>query len=93
MILEGWSKLPAATHRLMIQIKHPDLRPILQDIRQRTLIITGQEDRITPLPKALELNRYLPDSRMLAVPGTGHFMFLEESETVASAMLTFLKEE
>lgn len=93
LILEGWSKLPAATHRLMIQIKHPDLRPILQDIRQRTLIITGQEDRITPLPKALELNRYLPDSRMLAVPGTGHFMFLEESETVASAMLTFLKEE
>lgn len=92
-ILEGWSRLPAATHRLMIQIQHPDLRPVLQNIRQRTLIITGQEDRITPLHKALELNRYLPDSRMMAVPGSGHFMFLEENDAVADAMLTFLREE
>lgn len=38
----------------MIQIKHPDLRPILQGIRQRSLIITGEADRITPLHKALE---------------------------------------
>lgn len=91
-ILEGWSQLPAATHRLMIQIRHPDLRPVLQGIKQRTLIVTGQEDRITPLSKALELNRYLPDSRMLAVPGTGHFMFLEEPAVVSEAVLSFLRE-
>ncbi|ETT45584.1 alpha/beta hydrolase [Paenibacillus sp. FSL R7-269] len=92
-ILEGWSRLPAATHRLMIQIKHPDLRPVLQGIRQRSLIITGEADRITPLHKALELNRYLPDSRMHTVPGAGHFMFLEAGGDVAAATLTFLKGE
>lgn len=93
MILEGWSRLPAATHRLMIQIQHPDLRSILPGIHQSALIINGQEDRITPLNKGLELNRYLPLSRMLVVPGTGHFMFLEENEFVADAVISFLKEE
>ena len=42
-----------------------------------TLIVAGDRDDITPLPKQLELHRRIPGSTLHVIPGTGHLVHYE----------------
>lgn len=42
-----------------------------------TLIVAGDRDDITPLPKQLELQRRIPGSTLRVIPGTGHLVHYE----------------
>lgn len=89
-ILAGWQAMPPRMHEFMNRIKHPDLYPILDQIRQPVLLICGDADKITPLEKSVELNRLLPDSRLLVIPRAGHFVFLEEEQKITAPIISFL---
>jgi 3-oxoadipate enol-lactonase len=89
-ILAGWQAMSPRMHEFMLRIKHPDLYPVLPQIQQPVLLICGDADKITPLEKSLELNRLLPDSRLLVIPGAGHFVFLEEELKIAAPIISFL---
>ena len=91
-ILRGWASMPPAMHQLMVSIKHPDLTEVLERIKQPVLLLCGQEDKITPVSKSLELNQKLQNSRLLVIPEAGHFVFLEEENKVYKAVTSFLKE-
>lgn len=91
-IIEGWASMPAKMHEMMIHVKHPDLNPVLHKIKHPVLLICGQEDKITPVGKSLDLNSKLPNSRLLVIPGAGHFVFLEEGNKIYASVLSFLKE-
>lgn len=92
LILRGWASMPSEMHQMMVGIKHPDLHGILEKIKNPVLLICGQEDKVTPVAKAMELNQKLYDSRLLVIPDAGHFVFLEEEKKVFSAVISFLKE-
>jgi pimeloyl-ACP methyl ester carboxylesterase len=90
-ILAGWKQMPPQMHQLMIKVKHPELFSLLHIIRQPVLLVCGGDDKITPLEASLELNRELPDSRLLVVPGSGHFVFLEEEPKVTPHVAVFVR--
>ena len=48
-----------------------------------TLLIAGERDDLTPLPRQLELRHRIPGARLRILPGTGH---LVHYETVADAV-------
>lgn len=67
----------AETYRVMNDC---DLRPILPEVTQRALVVTGGRDRMVNPAETLELAERLPRARTLRFPEAGHAVFLEEHE-------------
>ncbi len=61
-------------------------------INAPTLVITGSEDRIVPPESSLELAERIPDSQFVSMDGSGHLLFIEESEEFNDTVLGFLDE-
>lgn len=91
-ILKGWRQIPPRMHELMLEIKHPDLNPLLKEINQPVLLICGQDDKVTPVEKSIAIKNKLVNSILITIPEAGHFVFLEEEERTLSAIIPFLNE-
>lgn len=68
----------AAVYSRIDRISHP------------TLVIVGEEDAATPLPRAERLKQRIPDSELVVVPKAGHSSTVEQPEAVTRAMAAFL---
>ncbi|MGO3146841.1 MAG: alpha/beta fold hydrolase [Leucobacter sp.] len=55
-----------------------------------TLLIAGEKDDITPLPKQLDLQRMLSQAQLQIFPGTGHLVHYEAVPETVAAIATFL---
>jgi pimeloyl-ACP methyl ester carboxylesterase len=69
-----------------------DVRDRLALIRTPTLVVTGAEDRLTPLRYGRLLAETIPGARQLEIPGAGHFPQLEQPGPVNAAICGFLAE-
>ena len=69
-----------------------DVRERLAGIRTPTLVLTGAEDRLTPLRYGWLLAETIPGARLLEIPGAGHFPQLEQPVPVNAAIRGFLAE-
>jgi 3-oxoadipate enol-lactonase len=65
-----------------------DLLPTLADVP--TLVIVGSEDTVTPPDCARAMADAIPGSRLVEIPGAGHFAPLERPETVTRTISEFL---
>ena len=59
------------------------LRPCLPEIRQPTLVVWGEEDRILDPSAAPVWKGALPDGEVLLLPGVGHVPQMEQPEAMA----------
>jgi pimeloyl-ACP methyl ester carboxylesterase len=59
-------------------------------IRQPTLILCGNEDRMTPLRQSQFLAERIPGATLKTIPEAGHMVMLEKPQPVAEAVLEFL---
>jgi len=55
-----------------------------------TLIICGEDDRMTPPKYSQYLHEKIRNSRLLVVPGAGHSVMLEKHREFSDAIATFL---
>ncbi|CAB1059296.1 hypothetical protein D1BOALGB6SA_4058 [Olavius sp. associated proteobacterium Delta 1] len=62
-------------------------------IRKKTLIIWGQEDRISRIHLAQKLKKDLPNSKLMIIPASGHLVQEEKPEVVNSAILNFISRD
>lgn len=69
-----------------------DLRPQLSEIDAPTLILAGRHDFICSPRWAEALHDGIPDSRLVILEKSGHFLYLEEAETFAKAVENFVAE-
>jgi 3-oxoadipate enol-lactonase len=67
-----------------------DSGPALKEIRVPTLVICGDEDTITPLAEAENLQRGIAGSRLVVIPRAGHLANLEQPDAVNQALREFL---
>lgn len=66
--------------------------PALEALRRvPTLVICGDQDKLTPASHSAEICRALPDAVFVPVPGAGHVVPLERPEVVNAALLDFLE--
>jgi pimeloyl-ACP methyl ester carboxylesterase len=70
--------------------QHFDIREHLEKIRVPVLIFGAQEDRMTPLAGAVELQKQFPDAELITVENAGHMMQLEQPELIANAITDWL---
>ncbi|MGE5675044.1 MAG: alpha/beta fold hydrolase [Mycobacterium leprae] len=88
---EKGTALPAhAVHHLIRGGMTHDVLADLPQITCPTLLLTGDEDVLTPLPYAREIQERIPHARMQMLEVAGHCMFLEQYEAFAKASADFL---
>ncbi len=63
----------------------------LPHLEMPVLIITGSEDRLTPLKYARYMEKHLPRSSLHVAGGAGHMVMVEKPETVNRAILAFCR--
>lgn len=70
-----------------------DLRPLLPKVRVPTLIIWGEEDKITPLKDAYVIKSLIPNSNLAVLPGAGHQVQEEQRGDFLVEALAFLTKD
>ena len=67
-----------------------DFRPVLPGIGVPTLVIVGDEDRVTPPVNSEELTRAIPGAQLVTIPGAGHLSNLDQPQAFEAALRPFL---
>jgi pimeloyl-ACP methyl ester carboxylesterase len=62
----------------------------LRGIRQPTLVVFGDRDRLVPPRLGVRLVENLPDARLVVLPGVGHVPQFEEPETTLELVREFM---
>jgi pimeloyl-ACP methyl ester carboxylesterase len=63
----------------------------LEEIRVPTLVLVGDEDKMTPERFAESLAEGIPGAELEVVPGAGHMLPLEQPDAVVKAVRGFLE--
>jgi pimeloyl-ACP methyl ester carboxylesterase len=84
--------LKAATYRMFPLWAWTSL-PWLPAIFQKTLVMCGDDDPITPLANHRVMASLMPRARLHVVRGGGHLMMLDSPEMVAPPIVEFLRED
>lgn len=66
-----------------------DLRPLLPSVRQPTLLLHGEHDRLMPMAAARQLAEHLPAARLEILAGAAHAPFLSAPAQCAALIHAF----
>lgn len=69
-----------------------DLTDRLKKIKAPTLVIAGENDKMTPLDLNRQLESGIRNAQMAVIPEAGHMVMLEQPDRVARVVENFLKE-
>jgi pimeloyl-ACP methyl ester carboxylesterase len=89
LTLENTAEGVAAMHRGLAQ--RPDSTDTLPRITCPTLVVVGEEDRISPMPVAEALAQSIPGARLVRIPAAGHVSNMENQAAFDRALMTFLE--
>lgn len=59
-------------------------------VQCRTLIITGDQDRMTPAKQAAKMAKVMPDAHLVTIKGSGHLMMVERPDATLDALIEAL---
>lgn len=77
----------------LVKTVNEDLKDLIPNIKNSTLIIWGENDLATPYSDAVYLNEHIRDSGIVKIEGAGHYSFLENPYLVNKVLESFLKEK
>lgn len=64
----------------------------IRRIKQRTLILAGDDDPLVPLTNARYLSRAIPGAKLHVMAGAGHLMLIDEPRPAAALIRNFLEQ-
>ena len=93
-LLEQWDLNREMTFRIAWKpyMYNPTLPHLLGGVKAPALIVWGRGDKIVPLECGEAYARALPRSRLAVVPGSGHFVDMEQPEALARLIVEFAPE-
>jgi pimeloyl-ACP methyl ester carboxylesterase len=94
-LLEQWDLNREMTFRIAWKpyMYNPTLPHLLGGVKAAALIVWGAGDKIVPLECGEAYARALPRSRLAVVPGSGHFVDMEQPEALARLIVEFAAEQ
>jgi pimeloyl-ACP methyl ester carboxylesterase len=76
----------AYRQQTLMTLNRSDSRPRLSRIDMPTLVMCGGQDRICPPAMSIATSDSIPHSRLVIVPGAGHYLPLERPQLVADEL-------
>ncbi len=83
---------PGMLYRDLVACDGFDMMSELDRVGQPTLIVTGEEDRLTPPKYATYLRDHIANARLALIPQAGHCVMLEAPDATAEAFCAWMKE-
>lgn len=71
-------------------LRECDLRAVLPDVKQDTLVIAGERDTLTPLLAAQYMAYHLPNAQLAEIKGAAHAPFLSHPEEFLKHVVNFV---
>jgi hypothetical protein len=65
--------------------------PWLHRLQQPTLVVTGAQDRLLPAVNSTLIASRIPQARLLAIDGWGHYVLLDRLSGAGQAIAEFLR--
>ncbi|MCK5635708.1 MAG: alpha/beta hydrolase [Anaerolineales bacterium] len=81
---------PGIIHGDFVACNQFDICDQLPEIQAPTLILCGEQDRLTPLKYARHLDAEIPESTLVLIEGAGHMVMLEQPLEVTGAVEQYL---
>lgn len=81
---------PLVMRQTMSQVLGQEIRQDLANVKAPTLILWGEQDRVTPLRNAELLHRNLPGSQLVIIPEARHSPQFTHVPQVADQIYTFV---
>jgi pimeloyl-ACP methyl ester carboxylesterase len=72
-------------------LNRPDFSDVLPGIAVPTMIVVGEDDRVTPVSHAREMHAAIAGSTFHLVPECGHMSALERPEDTTALLRTWLE--
>jgi pimeloyl-ACP methyl ester carboxylesterase len=70
----------------------PDSRPTLATIRCPTLVVVGDDDKLTPPELAVEMAQGIAGARLKVVPECGHLSTLDQPQRLTALLASWLRD-
>lgn len=83
---------PFTLYRTLRHLLADDVRPLLPQVRQPTLLLWGANDPITPVRDAHVMRAALPNARLHVVAGASHNVMADRPEEFVRVVVDFLDE-
>lgn len=93
-----WAKVlrsstsPSEASAVLRVVRDIDIRPLLPQIRTRTLVIHKTHDRMLTVEAGRYFATHMPDAQLVELPGADHFFFVDSSKIIA-AVSEFIRVE
>ena len=77
--------------RCLVMAVNEDLRHLLPEIKQDTLLVWGDKDTATPISDAKIMESMISGSGLVVLNGCGHFSFLEQPAVFRNVIRSYFK--
>ena len=78
---------------VMVRVVNEDLKYLLPQIEESTLLIYGSEDDATPVSDAKIMEKLIPDSGLVVLEGAGHFSYIDKAAQFGAVLRKFLEND
>jgi len=82
---------PTVVHDDLWAADRFDAMDRLPELRLPTLIVCGEEDRLTPVKYSEYLHQHIAGSRLVTIPRAGHMVMLEQPRATNEAIAEFIR--
>jgi pimeloyl-ACP methyl ester carboxylesterase/DNA-binding CsgD family transcriptional regulator len=85
-----WAKIlrtassPSSIKAILGIMREVDIRPLLPQVRVRTLILHKAHDRMVPIEAGRYFAAHLPNAEWVELPGADHIYFIDAAATLAA---------
>ena len=79
-------------HADLIACEAFDLEERISEIKQPTIIIVGDQDKMMPVRQSQILSNSIPNAQLAIIPGAGHMVMLEQPQAVSEVLRQFLSQ-
>ena len=83
--------LPAYVYRYLKYFADYDATDFLKRIKVPTLIVVGEEDKVTPPEYSREIAKLIPNSKLVIVKNAGHLILYEKHEELNKIIEEFIR--
>lgn len=87
-----YKKLSINMQQVFVNVVNENLKYLLKNIKNQTLIICGKSDNVTPIYMAKIMHRKIKNSKLLTLEGD-HFAYLQNAQYFINLVKNFIEKE
>lgn len=90
---DDYKNTSGTMRQTFVKVVNDDIKPLLKDIRNETLLVFGSNDEATPLSKGKEMEKLMPNAALVVFEGDNHFAYINQAVRFNAVLDAFLKED